>query len=80
MISQPDKTYGGVIQYDLIKNLGDEVFVRKGFLKPPPTMLLAALATLWADHNLDDSQMGLGSRGIEYIQASVSDRRLLTWI
>jgi hypothetical protein len=45
VISQPDKTYGGVVQYDLRKNLGDGAFEHKGVLKPPPTMLLAALAT-----------------------------------
>jgi hypothetical protein len=55
VISQPNKTYGGVVQYDLGKNLGDDQFERKDLLKPPPTMLLAALATLRADHNLDDS-------------------------
>jgi hypothetical protein len=48
VISQPDQTYGGVVQYDLVKNLGDD---HKGFLKPPPTMLLTA------DHNADVSQV-----------------------
>jgi nucleoside phosphorylase len=57
VISQPDKTYGGVVQYDLGKSLGDDQFERKGFLKPPPTLLLAALATLKAEHDLDDSQV-----------------------
>jgi nucleoside phosphorylase len=57
VISQPDKTYGGVVQYDLGKNLGDGRFERKGFLKPPPTLLLTALATLQADHDLDDSKV-----------------------
>lgn len=57
VISQPDQTYGGVVQYDLGKNLGDDQFERKGFLKPPPTILLAALATLRADQNLDDSHV-----------------------
>jgi hypothetical protein len=57
VISQPDQTYGGVVQYDLVKNLGDGHFERKGFLKPPPTMLLTALATLREDHNVDGSQV-----------------------
>ena len=57
VISQPDQTYGGVVQYDLVKNLGDDHFDRKGFLKPPPTMLLTALATLRADHNIGGSQV-----------------------
>jgi nucleoside phosphorylase len=57
VISQPDQIYGGVVQYDLVKNLGDDHFEHKGHLKPPPTMLLTALATLRADHNLDGSQV-----------------------
>ena len=57
VISQPDETYGGVVQYDLRKNLGDGAFKRKGFLKPPLTLLLAALAILRADYNPDDSQV-----------------------
>ncbi|KAJ9607047.1 hypothetical protein H2200_008119 [Cladophialophora chaetospira] len=55
VISQPDKTYGGVVQYDLRKNLGKAQFEQIGVLKPPPTILLSALATLRADHNLCDS-------------------------
>jgi hypothetical protein len=56
VISQPDGIYGGVVQYDLGNNFGDDRFKRKGFLNPPPTILLAALATLKAEHDLDDSQ------------------------
>ncbi|KIW19127.1 hypothetical protein PV08_03419 [Exophiala spinifera] len=42
VISQPGKTYGGVVQYDFGKNLGDKEFERKEFLKPPsyPPLLL----------------------------------------
>ncbi|RMZ92306.1 hypothetical protein DV736_g454, partial [Chaetothyriales sp. CBS 134916] len=57
VISQPDETYGGVVQYDLRKNLGEGHFERKGSLKPPPTMLLGALSTLQAEHDLEDSQV-----------------------
>ncbi|KIW21983.1 uncharacterized protein PV07_12615 [Cladophialophora immunda] len=57
VISQPDKTFGGVVQYDLRKNLGKKQFERKGFLKPPPPILLAALSTLQAEHDLDDSKV-----------------------
>jgi hypothetical protein len=46
-----------VVQYDLGKNLGDDDFERKGTLKSLPTMLLAALATLRAEHDLDDNQV-----------------------
>jgi hypothetical protein len=38
VVSQPDKTHGGVVQYDLGKNLGKGKFERKGFLSPPPTL------------------------------------------
>ncbi|KAK5053936.1 hypothetical protein LTR84_001898 [Exophiala bonariae] len=55
VISQPDKTSGGVIQYDLGSNQGEGQFERKGFLKPPPTLLLSALSTLQAEHELNDS-------------------------
>jgi hypothetical protein len=53
VISQPDKTLGGVVQYDLRKNLGESQLEHKGFLKPPPTILLAALSTLQAEHDLN---------------------------
>jgi nucleoside phosphorylase len=46
VVSQPDGTHGGVVQYDLRKNLGDGMFERKGALRPPPTLLLTALANL----------------------------------
>ena len=55
VISQPDKTFGGVIQYDLGSNRGEGRFERKGFLKSPPTLLLSALSTLQAEHELNDS-------------------------
>ena len=57
VISQPDKTFRGVVQYDLRKNLREEQFERKGFLKPPPTILLAAISTLQAEHDLEDSKV-----------------------
>ncbi|KIW54609.1 hypothetical protein PV05_06958 [Exophiala xenobiotica] len=57
VISQPHRTFGGVVQYDLKKNVGKERFERKGFLKSPPTILLAALSTLRAEHGLDDSMV-----------------------
>ncbi|KAL9094308.1 MAG: hypothetical protein Q9165_003449 [Trypethelium subeluteriae] len=57
VVSEPDRIYGGVVQYDLGKIRGDDDFERKGLLRPPPTLLLAALATLRAEHDLDDSQV-----------------------
>ncbi|KAI9689741.1 MAG: hypothetical protein M1822_009623 [Bathelium mastoideum] len=56
VISQPDQTYGGVVQYDLGK-LGNEHFERKGFLKPPPNLLLSALGLLKADRHFNNSQV-----------------------
>ena len=46
VVSQPNGTHGGVVQYDLQKNLGDGVFKREGALRPPPTLLLTASANL----------------------------------
>jgi nucleoside phosphorylase len=57
VVSQPDKTHGGVIQYDLSKNLGEGNFEHKGFLRPPPTVLLAALSNLQSQHDLDGSKV-----------------------
>jgi hypothetical protein len=57
VVSQPDKIHGGVVQYDLGKNLGEGGFERKGFLRPPPTVLLTALSNLQAKHDLDGSDI-----------------------
>ena len=56
VVSQPDKTTGGVCQYDLIKAKSG-IRERKGFLRPPPTVLLNALASIQADHELMDSKV-----------------------
>lgn len=57
VVSQPSGTHGGVVQYDLGKNLGEGVFERKGFLKPPPTLLLTALASLQSRHQMYGNQI-----------------------
>jgi nucleoside phosphorylase len=57
VVSQPDRTYGGVVQYDFGKNLGDGIFERKGFLRPPPTVLLTALANLQSRHHMYGNQI-----------------------
>jgi hypothetical protein len=57
VVSQPDRTVGGVVQSDLRENLGDGRYERKGFLKPAPTLLLNALSTLQAEHDLEDSEI-----------------------
>jgi hypothetical protein len=63
--SQPDGTHGGVVQYDLRKNLGDGVFERKGVLRPPPTLLLTALANLQSQHQIRISDRGLNSGSLK---------------
>ncbi|KIW99547.1 uncharacterized protein Z518_11286 [Rhinocladiella mackenziei CBS 650.93] len=50
MVSQPDGTHSGVVQYDLRKNLGDSVFERKDVLRPPSTLPLTAIANLQSRH------------------------------
>ncbi|KAL8392111.1 hypothetical protein RB599_004859 [Gaeumannomyces hyphopodioides] len=50
VISQPDGTTGGVCQYDLFKAKSGDVHERKGFLLPPPTVLLNAVAAIQRRH------------------------------
>lgn len=57
VVGQPDGTHGGVVQYDLRKNLSDGVFERKGVLRPPPTLLLTALANLQSQHQIYGNQI-----------------------
>lgn len=52
VVSQPDGTHGGVVQYDLRKNLSDGGSELKGFLQSPPTHLLTALANLQSRHSI----------------------------
>jgi len=48
VVSQPHKTFGGVIQYDFGKTTPDG-FERTGSLNPPPQILLGALAKVRAN-------------------------------
>ncbi|EAQ91377.1 hypothetical protein CHGG_03312 [Chaetomium globosum CBS 148.51] len=57
VVSQPDGTTGGVCQYDLIKAKSGDRRERKGFLRPPPTVLLNALTRIQADHERKDSKI-----------------------
>jgi nucleoside phosphorylase len=57
VVSQPDGTFGGVVQYDVGKNLGEGRFVRKGSLDRPPTLLLTALSSLQSKSGLRKSQI-----------------------
>ncbi|KAK5060030.1 hypothetical protein LTR84_009914 [Exophiala bonariae] len=57
VVSQPDGIHGGVVQYDLRKNLGHGVFERKGFLQSPPKTLLTALSNLQSRHLIEGNQI-----------------------
>jgi nucleoside phosphorylase len=57
VVSQPDGTTGGVCQYDLVKAKAGGQRERKGFLRPPPTVLLKALGSIQADHERRDSRV-----------------------
>ena len=55
VVSQPDGTTGGVIQYDLGKAKSNQIWERKGSLNKPPPILLNALASLQAQHEIEPS-------------------------
>lgn len=55
VVSNPDGTNGGVVQYDFIK--AKESFERKGSLNSPPQALRSALSALQAEHELEDSRI-----------------------
>lgn len=57
VVSQPDGTTGGVCQYDLVKAKPGDRRERRGFLAMPPTVLLKALASIQADHEIEDSKI-----------------------
>ncbi|KAK1993773.1 pfs domain-containing protein [Colletotrichum falcatum] len=66
-VSQPDGTTGGVCQYDLVKAKLGNSRERKGFLGMPPTVLLKALASIQADHEIEDSKIP------EFLQAMLQN-------
>ncbi|KAL5596374.1 hypothetical protein FOVSG1_010063 [Fusarium oxysporum f. sp. vasinfectum] len=57
VVSQPDGTTGGVVQYDLGKAKVNGGWERKGSLDKPPSVLLHALASLQAEHELAPSKV-----------------------
>ena len=56
VISKPDGTSGGVIQYDFGKTVQEGRFVRTGSLNRPPTVLLGAVNTLQAKHLMEEPE------------------------
>ncbi|ETS77442.1 hypothetical protein PFICI_11316 [Pestalotiopsis fici W106-1] len=57
VVSQPDGTTGGVVQYDLGKAKAGGTWERKGSLDRPPLVLLNALASLQAEHEFEPSKV-----------------------
>jgi nucleoside phosphorylase len=57
VVSPPEGIFGGVVQYDMGKNMGEGGFRRKGFLNSPPTLLLTALSTLQSVSGLRGSKV-----------------------
>jgi nucleoside phosphorylase len=53
VVSQPVGTFGGVVQYDFGKAVGQGRFVRTGQLDRPPSALLTALSSLQSNHGLN---------------------------
>lgn len=51
VVSQPDSTWGGVVQYDKGKAESGGKFVMKGQLNQPPPVILQTLARLKAEHD-----------------------------
>jgi nucleoside phosphorylase len=57
VVSQPNETSGGVIQYDKGKAIQGGEFRRTGALNSPPMVLLAALARLQAEHEASPNKI-----------------------
>ncbi|SCO91194.1 related to RSA4-WD-repeat protein required for maturation and efficient intra-nuclear transport [Fusarium oxysporum] len=57
VVSQPDGTTGGVVQYDFGKAKANGAWERKGSLDKPPLVLLSALGRLQAQHEQAPSKV-----------------------
>ncbi|KAI4767255.1 purine and uridine phosphorylase, partial [Aureobasidium sp. EXF-3400] len=71
VVSMPEDTHGGVIQYDLGK-LESDGFRRKGHLDKPPKALLGAVTSLRAKHEPKDPDFP------RYLTAIANNRRMTT--
>ncbi|KAK0705989.1 nucleoside phosphorylase domain-containing protein [Lasiosphaeria miniovina] len=56
VVSVPDGEHGGVVQYDLGKNM-DDGFIMKGFLWPPPEILRSAVGIIRSDHRVSQNKI-----------------------
>jgi hypothetical protein len=57
VVSKPEKTWGGVVQYDKGKAENGSKFIVKGQLNQPPTLLLQTLTQLRARHAMRPSKV-----------------------
>ncbi|KAN0075953.1 hypothetical protein V8E54_007223 [Elaphomyces granulatus] len=57
VVSKPTGDFGGVVQYDFGKTVGQGVFERTGSLNKPPQILLTAIARLQADQMMETSRI-----------------------
>ncbi|KAL4923004.1 5'-methylthioadenosine/S-adenosylhomocysteine nucleosidase family protein [Aspergillus undulatus] len=57
VVSKPTGTFGGVVQYDYGKTIGNNWFQRTGALNKPPSILLAATSRLEANYMLGETQV-----------------------
>lgn len=57
VVSKPQDTFGGVLQYDSGKVESGGVFLRTGQLNEPPKALLTALANLISEHEMRDNEI-----------------------
>ena len=55
MVSKPDESVGGVVQYDYGKTMQGGMFERIGTLNKPPHVLLTAVSQLQVDHMMRPS-------------------------
>ncbi|KAN0083541.1 WD40-repeat-containing domain protein [Elaphomyces granulatus] len=57
VVSKPTGDFGGVVQYDFGKTVGQGVFERTGTLNKPPQILLTAISRLQADQMMETSRI-----------------------
>ncbi|KAL2846902.1 purine and uridine phosphorylase [Aspergillus pseudoustus] len=57
VVSKPASTFGGVVQYDIGKAIAGHRIQRTGVLNRPPSILLAAVSRLEADHMMNHSSI-----------------------
>ena len=57
VVSKPTGDFGGVVQYDFGKTVGQADFERIGTLNKPPHILLTAIAKLQADQMMETSRI-----------------------